>query len=79
MVPCDAAVVSSLSELTSRIYPNIITINVKSTEWLCEQAILTPKNDKAAEISDIRGLFHGQFYVTSFRVIRARSLVILAP
>lgn len=57
MVPCDAAVVSSLSEVTSRIYSNIITIKVKSTEWLCEQAILTQKNDKAAEISDIRGLF----------------------
>jgi hypothetical protein len=46
-------VVSSLSELTSRIYPDIINIKMKPTEWLCMQAILTPKNDKAAEINEI--------------------------
>ncbi|CAI6365572.1 unnamed protein product [Macrosiphum euphorbiae] len=46
-------VVSSLSELTSRIYPDIINIKMKPIEWLCERAILTPKNDKAAEINEI--------------------------
>ncbi|KAF0758990.1 ATP-dependent DNA helicase PIF1-like [Aphis craccivora] len=46
-------VVSSLSELTSRIYPDIINIKMKRIEWLCERAILTPKNDKAAEINEI--------------------------
>jgi len=45
--------VSSLSELTSRIYPDIININMKPIEWLCERAILTPKNDMAAEINEI--------------------------
>ncbi|KAF0763799.1 ATP-dependent DNA helicase PIF1-like [Aphis craccivora] len=46
-------VVSSLAELTSRIYPDIINIKMKLFKWLCERAILTPKNDKAAEINEI--------------------------
>jgi len=46
-------VVSSLSELTSRIYPDIVNIKMKPIEWLCERAIETPKNDNAAEINEI--------------------------
>ncbi|XP_037807844.1 ATP-dependent DNA helicase pif1-like [Lucilia sericata] len=48
-------VVNTLSELTAKIYPdicNISNINKKSNDWLCERAILTPKNDRAAAIND---------------------------
>lgn len=46
-------VVSSLRELTSAIYPNISNIKNNSIEWLCERAILTPKNDKATAINEL--------------------------
>lgn len=53
-IPSDlGAVVTTLKELTDRIYPDISNIKEKSIEWLCERAILTPKNDKAAAINDI--------------------------
>ncbi|XP_037809132.1 ATP-dependent DNA helicase PIF1-like [Lucilia sericata] len=45
-------VVNTLSELTAKIYPDICHINKKSNDWLCERAILTPKNDRAAAIND---------------------------
>ena len=46
-------VVKTLSDLTARIYPDIADIKLKSIDWLCDRAILTPKNDKAAAIKDI--------------------------
>ena len=45
-------VVTILAELTARIYPDIADIKKKSMDWLCERAILTPKNSKAAVIND---------------------------
>lgn len=45
-------VVNTLSDLTQKIYPEIANINMKSNEWLCERAILTPKNDRAAIINN---------------------------
>lgn len=46
------SVVTTLADLTARIYPDIADIKEKSMDWLCERAILTPKNDKAAVIND---------------------------
>lgn len=46
-------VVTTLADLTARIYPDIADIKEKSMDWLCERAILTPKNDKAAIINEI--------------------------
>jgi len=46
------SVVTTLADLTARIYPDIADIKEKSMDWLCERAILTPKNDKAAVINE---------------------------
>lgn len=46
-------VVTTVQELLSKVYPDIIHIHEKPIEWLCERAILTPKNDQAAAINDI--------------------------
>lgn len=43
-------VVTTIQELLSKVYPDIILINDKPIEWLCER---TPKNDQAAAIYDI--------------------------
>src|ERR1700761_7598031 len=40
--------VKTRSDFTAHIYPDIDHIKLKSIDWLCERAILTPKNDKAA-------------------------------
>ncbi|XP_023238175.1 uncharacterized protein LOC111637003 [Centruroides sculpturatus] len=54
IIPSDlGTVVTSLSELTSKIYPDISNIKKMPTEWLCEHAILILRNDKAAAINDI--------------------------
>jgi ATP-dependent DNA helicase PIF1 len=46
-------IVTLLPELTATIYPDIQNIHDKSIEWLCERAILTPKNDNAAAINQL--------------------------
>ncbi|XP_050063228.1 uncharacterized protein LOC126552553 [Aphis gossypii] len=46
-------VVTTLQELIVQIYPDIADIKNKSMDWLCERAILTPKNDRAAVINEI--------------------------
>ncbi|XP_050065323.1 uncharacterized protein LOC114130689 [Aphis gossypii] len=46
-------VVTPLQELIVQIYPDIADIKNKSMDWLCERAILTPKNDRAAVINEI--------------------------
>uniref|UniRef100_A0A2S2QXL1 ATP-dependent DNA helicase n=1 Tax=Sipha flava TaxID=143950 RepID=A0A2S2QXL1_9HEMI len=45
-------VVTTVQDLISKIYPDIAHIHDKPMEWLCERAILTPKNDQAAVIND---------------------------
>ncbi|XP_025421174.1 uncharacterized protein LOC112691234 [Sipha flava] len=45
-------VVTTVQDLISKIYPDIAHIHDKPMEWLCERAILTPKNDQAAAIND---------------------------
>lgn len=45
-------VVKTLDDLIKNIYPDISNINIKSDEWLCERAILTPKNDRATIINE---------------------------
>ncbi|XP_024888397.1 uncharacterized protein LOC112465196 [Temnothorax curvispinosus] len=45
-------VVTTLANLIDKIYPDIVDIKKKSMDWLCERAILTPKNDKAGVIND---------------------------
>lgn len=45
-------VVNTLADLTQKVYPDIANINAKPDDWLCERAILTPKNDRAATIND---------------------------
>ncbi|XP_077264817.1 uncharacterized protein LOC143898893 [Temnothorax americanus] len=46
-------VVKSLESLINKIYPDIADIKEKSMDWLCERAILTPRNDKAGVINNI--------------------------
>nr|XP_023015484.1 uncharacterized protein LOC111504981 [Leptinotarsa decemlineata] len=46
-------VVTTVQELLSKVYPDIIHIHDKPIEWLCERAILTAKNDQAAGINGI--------------------------
>ncbi|XP_071582556.1 ATP-dependent DNA helicase pif1-like [Temnothorax nylanderi] len=46
-------VVKTLESLINKIYPDIADIKEKSMDWLCERAILTPRNDKAGVINDI--------------------------
>ncbi|KMQ89299.1 atp-dependent dna helicase pif6-like protein [Lasius niger] len=46
------SIVTTIADLTARIYPDIANIGEKSMDWLCERAILTPKNDNAAIIND---------------------------
>ncbi|KAL4153295.1 hypothetical protein QTP88_001128 [Uroleucon formosanum] len=45
-------VVTTVQDLISKIYQDIAHIHDKPMEWLCERAILTPKNDQAAAIND---------------------------
>ncbi|CAI6357174.1 unnamed protein product [Macrosiphum euphorbiae] len=45
-------VVTTVQGLISKIYPDIAHIHDKPMEWLCERAILTPKNYQAAAIND---------------------------
>ncbi|XP_025425697.1 uncharacterized protein LOC112694448 [Sipha flava] len=45
-------IVTTVQDLISKIYPDIALIHDKPMEWLCERAILTPKNDQAAAIND---------------------------
>ena len=42
-LPC-GNIVSSIQELTDKVYPNI-KHNYSSPEWLCERAILAARND----------------------------------
>lgn len=54
IIPADLGlVVTTLPKLIAKIYPDIADIKNKSMDWLCERAILTPKNDRAAIINDI--------------------------
>lgn len=46
------SVVTTLADLTARIYPDIANINEKSMDWLGERAILTPKNDSVDKINE---------------------------
>lgn len=46
-------VVTNLEGLTNAVYPALSHLREKSSYWLCERAILTPTNDKAAEINSI--------------------------
>ena len=42
-----------MPDLIAKIYPDIANIKNKPIEWLCERAILSPKNDRAAEVNSI--------------------------
>ena len=46
-------IVTSVMDLIENIYPDVQDIADKPLQWLCERAILTPKNDQAAAINDI--------------------------
>ncbi|XP_065356368.1 uncharacterized protein LOC135950766 [Calliphora vicina] len=53
IVPVElGVVVKSLAELIEHIYPDIANINTRSNDWLCERAILTPKNERATIINN---------------------------
>lgn len=45
-------VVSSLEELIRSVYGDISRIPHQQNSWVCERAILTPKNDQAAAINE---------------------------
>lgn len=52
-IPSDlASLVPTVDDLIARIYPDVHNLHNKSMEWLCERAILTPKNDQASVIND---------------------------
>ncbi|XP_063918640.1 uncharacterized protein LOC135134004 [Zophobas morio] len=53
ILPSLGAVVKSLTELTNKVYPDINNIKVKPIDWICERAVLTLKNDRAASINDV--------------------------
>ncbi|CAK1593728.1 unnamed protein product [Parnassius mnemosyne] len=63
-IPPDLAlVVSTVDDLITRIYPVVHNLHSKSTEWLCERAILTPKNDQASVINEtLLKSFEGEEY-----------------
>ncbi|CAK1602904.1 unnamed protein product [Parnassius mnemosyne] len=63
-IPPDLAlVVSTVDDLITRIYSDVHNLHSKSTEWLCERAILTPKNDQASVINDtLLKSFEGEEY-----------------
>jgi len=53
-------VVTTVQDLISKIYPDIAHIHDKPMEWLCERAILTPKNDQAAINDTLLMPFEGE-------------------
>jgi len=60
-IPSGLGNVTKLDELLSAIYPGISNIRNKAIEWLCERAILTPKNESAAAINEkLLGLFNSE-------------------
>jgi hypothetical protein len=42
-----------VEELISTVYPDIFNLFNKSYQWLCERAIISPKNVTTGEINDI--------------------------
>jgi L-ribulose-5-phosphate 3-epimerase UlaE len=46
-------VVNNVEELISTVYPDIFNLSNKSYQWLCERAIISPRNVTAGEINDI--------------------------
>ena len=44
IVVCLSTIVFDIGNLTDRIYPDIKNIKEKYVKWLCERAILTPKD-----------------------------------
>jgi hypothetical protein len=46
-------VVSNVEVLISTVYPDIFNLSNKSYQWLCERAIISPRNVTAGEINDI--------------------------
>ncbi|XP_060868624.1 uncharacterized protein LOC132943611 [Metopolophium dirhodum] len=46
-------VVNNVEELISTVYPDIFNLSNKSYQWLCERAIISPRNVTAEEINDI--------------------------
>ncbi|KAL1448236.1 hypothetical protein WDU94_012242 [Cyamophila willieti] len=45
-------VLNSLEELELRVFPDVSSIQHKSSKWLCERAILTSKNENAFSINE---------------------------
>ena len=48
--PSIATVLESNEELIAKIYPDIEKLESVENSWLCDRAILTPKNEQATEI-----------------------------
>jgi hypothetical protein len=46
-------VVNNVEELISTVYPDIFNLSNKPYQWLCERAIISPRNVTAGEINDI--------------------------
>ena len=46
-----AQVVEGVEALYNKIYPNL-AVNYKNHKWLCERAILAPKNDMVGTTND---------------------------
>ncbi|KAL4153947.1 hypothetical protein QTP88_001780 [Uroleucon formosanum] len=46
-------VVNKVEELISTVYPDIFNLSNKSYQWLCERAIISPRNVTAGEINNI--------------------------
>lgn len=46
-------VLHCLADMISKVYPDIENLPKKDFKWLCERAIVTPKNSSAEEINDM--------------------------
>jgi hypothetical protein len=52
-------VVNNAEELISAVYPDIFNLSNKSYQWLCERAIISPRNVTGEEINYIILKFDG--------------------
>lgn len=46
------SIVRSIDELVDKIYPNVENLLQKSHTWMCERAIVSPRNESVDEIND---------------------------
>lgn len=45
--------VTSIEDVISKVYPDVIQVENKDHQWMCQRAILTARNSSVDEINDI--------------------------